>query len=43
MKRNNINVHKVSNLIGNMYLKMIFGKGFVHCDPHQGKSIIDER
>ncbi|XP_071972872.1 aarF domain-containing protein kinase 1 isoform X2 [Engystomops pustulosus] len=40
MKRNNIDVDKVSQALGKLYSEMIFVHGFVHCDPHPGNVLV---
>ncbi|RWS27021.1 putative aarF domain-containing protein kinase 1-like protein, partial [Leptotrombidium deliense] len=40
MERNGINVREISNLIGQLYSRMIFNEGYVHCDPHPGNILI---
>merc|ERR1711913_198073 len=36
LKKQGVDVYDVSNKIGQMYSKMIFDDGYVHCDPHPG-------
>ena len=38
LKKAGVDVYDVSNKIGQMYSKMIFDDGYVHCDPHPGLS-----
>ena len=38
LKKQGVDVYDVSNKIGQMYSKMIFDDGYVHCDPHPGMS-----
>ncbi|NP_001085405.1 aarF domain-containing protein kinase 1 precursor [Xenopus laevis] len=40
MKRNQIDVNKVSHALGKLYSEMIFVHGFVHCDPHPGNVLV---
>lgn len=40
LKQHSIDARQVSSLLGSMYLKMIFGQGFIHCDPHQGNMLV---
>lgn len=40
MKEKRISVSKLSSLLGKIYLKMVFGEGFIHCDPHQGNVLV---
>jgi aarF domain-containing kinase len=40
MNNHGINARDLSTLLGTMYLEMIFGHGFVHCDPHQGNVLV---
>lgn len=37
-----IDVFDVSSKIGQMYSKMIFDDGFVHCDPHPGNVLVQK-
>ena len=38
----NIDVHDVSRKIGELYSRMIFGEGYVHCDPHPGNVLVQK-
>ena len=40
VRRQNVDVYDVSNKIGQMYSKMIFDDGYVHCDPHPGNVLV---
>ena len=40
LRRQNVDVYDVSNKIGQMYSKMIFDDGYVHCDPHPGNVLV---
>jgi len=40
LKSNGIDVYDVSRKIGQMYSKMIFDDGYVHCDPHPGNVLV---
>ncbi|XP_059504994.1 aarF domain-containing protein kinase 1 isoform X3 [Stegostoma tigrinum] len=40
MKKNGIDVNKISQNLGKMYSEMIFVNGFVHCDPHPGNVLV---
>ncbi|XP_066463713.1 aarF domain-containing protein kinase 1 isoform X2 [Eleutherodactylus coqui] len=42
MKRNNIDVNKVTQALGKLYSEMIFVHGFVHCDPHPGNVLVQQ-
>ena len=35
-----VDVYEVSSKIGQMYSKMIFDDGYVHCDPHPGNVLV---
>ena len=37
-----IDTHDVSRKIGELYSKMIFGDGYVHCDPHPGNVLVQK-
>ena len=41
LRRQNVDVYDVSNKIGQMYSKMIFDDGYVHCDPHPGNVLVN--
>merc|ERR1719499_2545461 len=43
IKQNNVDVYDVSNKIGQMYSKMIFDDGYVHCDPHPGNVLVNKQ
>jgi len=38
----NIDVYDVSRKIGEMYSRMIFDYGYVHCDPHPGNVLVQK-
>lgn len=40
LKSEGIDVFEVSRKIGQMYSKMIFDDGYVHCDPHPGNVLV---
>jgi aarF domain-containing kinase len=40
MNKHKINTTEVSEKIGRLYSEMIFGHGFVHCDPHPGNLLV---
>ncbi len=40
IKKNEINVKKISERVGIIFSEMIFSNGFVHCDPHPGNLLI---
>jgi len=40
MKKHNIPVQNITNMLGEIYSKMIFTHGFVHCDPHPGNVLV---
>lgn len=40
MKKNGINVNKITERMGIIFSEMIFSHGFVHCDPHPGNVLI---
>ena len=40
LRRQKVDVYDVSNKIGQMYSKMIFDDGYVHCDPHPGNVLV---
>jgi len=43
LRRQNVDVYDVSNKIGQMYSKMIFDDGYVHCDPHPGNVLVSRQ
>jgi len=43
LKQQNIDVYDVSDKIGQMYSRMIFDEGYVHCDPHPGNVLVDRQ
>lgn len=43
MNKNGISSKDVCEKLGLLYSKMIFGHGFVHCDPHPGNIIVSKR
>jgi len=40
MKQHSIPVEDITNMLGEIYSKMIFTHGFVHCDPHPGNVLV---
>jgi len=42
LKNDGIDVFEVSRKIGQMYSKMIFDDGYVHCDPHPGNVLVSK-
>jgi aarF domain-containing kinase len=42
LKKDGIDVFEVSRKIGQMYSKMIFDDGYVHCDPHPGNVLVSK-
>jgi len=42
LKSQGIDVFDVSRKIGQMYSKMIFDDGYVHCDPHPGNVLVQK-
>ena len=42
LKSDGIDVFEVSRKIGQMYSKMIFDDGYVHCDPHPGNVLVSK-
>jgi len=42
LKSQGIDVFDVSSKIGQMYSKMIFDDGYVHCDPHPGNVLVQK-
>jgi len=42
LKKDGIDVFEVSRKIGQMYSKMIFDDGYVHCDPHPGNVLVNK-
>lgn len=42
LKSEGIDVFEVSRKIGQMYSKMIFDDGYVHCDPHPGNVLVQK-
>ena len=38
-----VDVYDVSRKIGQMYSKMIFDDGYVHCDPHPGNVLVSRQ
>jgi len=42
LKRQGLDVYDVSKKIGQMYSKMIFDDGYVHCDPHPGNVLVNK-
>jgi len=43
LKKQGVDVYDVSNKIGQMYSKMIFDDGYVHCDPHPGNVLVHKK
>jgi len=43
LKKDHVDVYDVSNKIGQMYSKMIFDDGYVHCDPHPGNVLVNKQ
>lgn len=43
LKKQGVDVYDVSNKIGQMYSKMIFDDGYVHCDPHPGNVLVQKK
>ena len=37
-----MDVYDVSQKIGQMFSKMIFDEGYVHCDPHPGNVLVQK-
>jgi len=42
LRSQGIDTHDVSRKIGELYSKMIFGDGYVHCDPHPGNVLVQK-
>jgi len=42
LKKQGVDVYDVSKKIGQMYSKMIFDDGYVHCDPHPGNVLVSK-
>lgn len=42
LKKQGVDVYDVSRKIGQMYSKMIFDYGYVHCDPHPGNVLVQK-
>jgi len=42
LRSQGIDVHEVSRRIGELYGRMIFGEGYVHCDPHPGNVLVQK-
>jgi aarF domain-containing kinase len=40
LRSEGIDLYDVSRKIGQMYSKMIFDDGYVHCDPHPGNVLV---
>jgi aarF domain-containing kinase len=40
LRSQGIDMYDVSRKIGEMYSKMIFDDGYVHCDPHPGNVLV---
>ena len=43
LKQQKVDVYDVSNKIGQMYSRMIFDDGYVHCDPHPGNVLVNKQ
>ena len=42
LKKAGVDVYDVSSKIGQMFSKMIFDDGYVHCDPHPGNVLVQK-
>ena len=40
LRSQQVDVYDISNKIGQMYSRMIFDEGYVHCDPHPGNVLV---
>jgi len=43
LRKQGVDVYDVSKKIGQMYSKMIFDDGYVHCDPHPGNVLVNKK
>ena len=42
LHRQGVDPYEVSSKLGQMYSKMIFDEGYVHCDPHPGNLLVNK-